>query len=133
MISFKSPDELTTKLPPDHPAQPIIEDLAKKLLVTTASMVRPYDPEADGWLVLVEEIDIDRPLTEIWADDAYRLIDIPFEGTTLQKGMYVSVFLASNQFGLVFVIPDEEWLPDELRNVLEDNLVPSPDTSTNQP
>ena len=58
MIQFKSIYDLT-KLPPDDPAYSIIEDLAKKLLVTTESMIRPYDPEADGWLVLVEEADAD--------------------------------------------------------------------------
>jgi uncharacterized protein YhdP len=103
------------------------------LLITDESMTRPYDPEADGWIVLIEESDATRQLTEIWGDDAYRLIDIPWEGVTRQDGFYVAIFLANNDFGLVFVIPDEDWLPDELRNVLEANLVPSPNKSTNQP
>ncbi len=128
MISFKSFDDLS-KLSSDDPAHPIIEDLAKKLLVTTESMARPYDPDVDGWIVLIEENDVDRPLTEIWGEDAYRLIDIPFEGTTLQgttrqNGVFLGVFLANNQFGLVFVIPDEDWLPHSLRRVLCENLVP---------
>ena len=124
MISFKSLEDLS-KLQPEDPAHLIIEDLAHKLLVTTKSMDRPYDPEADGWIVLIEGSDIDRPLTEIWGDDAYRLIDVPWEGVTRQDRFYVAVFLANNQFGLVFVIPDEPWLPVELRNALEANLVPT--------
>ena len=47
MITFKSLDDLS-KLSPDHPAYPVIKDLAQRLLVTTESMPRPYDPEADG-------------------------------------------------------------------------------------
>ena len=129
MIQFKSISDLS-KLSSNDPAYPVIKDLAHRLLVTTASMARPFDPEAAGWILLIAEQDADRPLTEIWGDDAYSLIDIPIEGTTLQKGMYVSVFLANNQFGLVFVIPDEEWLPVELRKVLDDNLVPTPTNST---
>ena len=125
---FKCLDDLS-KLPPDDPAFPIIEDLAQRLFVTTESMARPYDPDVDGWIVLIEESDVDRPLTEIWGEDAYRLIEIPFEGTTLQgttrqNSMFLGVFLANNQFGLVFVIPDEDWLPDGLRRVLCENLVP---------
>jgi len=133
MIQFKSISDLTTKLPLGDSAHLIIENLAHKLLVTTESMARPYDPEADGWIVLIEPEDIDRPLTEIWGVDAYRLIDIPWEGVSWQDGFYVAVFLANNDFGLVFVIPDEQWLPTELRNVLEDNLVPQPETPTDKP
>ena len=129
MISFKSLNGLS-KLPPDDPTYPIIEELARKLLVTTGSMDRLHDPAADGWLALVEEADVERPLTEIWGEDAYSLIDTPWEGVTRQDGFYVAVFLANNQFGLVFIIPDEPWLPDELRKVLDDNLVPAPDKST---
>ncbi len=131
MIQFKSISDLS-KLPPDHPAHPIIEHLAHKLLVNTDSMARPHDPDADGWLVLIEEsdADVDRPLTEIWGDDAYSLFQVPWEGVTRQDGMYIAVFLANNDFGLVFVIPDEDWLPDELVEVLEDNLVPAPKNST---
>jgi hypothetical protein len=93
-------------------------------------MTRPYDPEAEGWIVLIEENDVARPLTEIWGDDAYSLIDTPWEGVSRHDDFYIAVFLANNEFGLVFVIPDDDWLPDELRKVFEDNLVPQPETPT---
>jgi len=130
MITFKLPDDLS-RLSPDNPAYPIIKDLSERLLTTAETMERPYDPEADGYLVHIEEGDIDRPLTEIWGDDAYRLIDVPWEGVTRQDGFYIAIFLANNDFGLVFLIPDEDWVPAELRNVLEDNLIPTPENSTN--
>lgn len=129
MISFKSVSDLS-KLPSDDPAFSIIEDLANRLLVTTESMTRPFDSDAQGWIVLIEETDVDRPLTEIWEDDAYSLLDVPWEGVTWQDDFYVTVFLANNEFGLVFVIPDADWLPAELRDVLEDNLVPQSETPT---
>jgi hypothetical protein len=134
MISFKSLDDLS-KLSSDDPAHPVIEDLAHKLLVTTQSMDRPYDPEADGYLVLVEETDAGRVLNEIWDD--FTLLNAAWEGVTKQGAeqgnFYIAIFIGAGDFGLVFVIPDEAWLPDELRDVLEDNLLPSPDKSTNQP
>jgi len=123
VITFKSVSDLS-KLHPVNPAYPIIKDLSKKLLTTAESMDRPYDPEADGYLVLIEEGDIDRPLNEIWGKSAYRLIDVPWEGVTRQDGFFTAIFLANNDFGLVFVIPDADWLPDALAEVLEDNLVP---------
>ena len=123
VISFKSVSDLS-KLHPDNPAYPIIKDLSERLL-TAETMERPYDPEADGYIVgQIDPEDIGRPLTEIWGDDAYSLIDVPWEGVTRQDGFYIAIFLANNDFGLVFVIPDEDWLPDELVEVLEDNLVP---------
>ena len=125
MITFKSLDDLS-KLPPDHPAYLIIDDLAKKLLVTTESMARPYDYAALGYLVLVEEADADRALNDIWDD--FTLLNAAWEGisklTSNQHNFYISIFIGAGDFGLVFAIPDEAWLPDELRKVLEDNLVP---------
>ena len=123
MISFKSVSDLS-KLPPDHPSYTVIEDLAHKLLVTTPSMARPYDPEADGWIVLIEESDVDRPLTEIWGDDAYRFIDIPWEGITRDESgeFFICIFLANNQWGLVAILPDEDWLYGELRDCIECHL-----------
>ena len=131
MITFESVSDLS-KLPPDDPAFPIIKDLSEKLLTTAHTMDRPYDPDADGYLVLIEEQDIARPLTEIWSEDAYRLTDIPWEGVGAQDGFYIAIFLANNEFGLVFVIPDADWLSDELIDVLEDNLVPMTETLSGQ-
>ena len=130
MIAIKSLDDLQLKLLPDESAYSIIEDLANRLLITDDPVSRPYDPGAEDWIVLITEHDLTRPLTEIWGDDAYRLIDIPWEGVSRQDGFYIAIFLANNEFGLVFVIPDEDWLPDEPRKVFEDNLVPQPETPT---
>jgi len=116
MISFKSLDDLS-KLSSGDPAYPIIKDLSERLLTTAESMDQPYDPEADGYLVLLDQDSIDRPLTEIWGDDAYRLIDVPWEGVTRDESgeFFICVFLANNQWGLVAILPDRDWLYGELR------------------
>jgi len=130
VITFKSVSDLT-KLPPDDPAHPIIEELAQRLLTTTESMARPYDPEADGFLVLIEEADADQVLNEIW--DGFTLLDALWEGVTKQVSkqysFYIAIFIGAGDFGLVFVIPCA-GLPDALVEVLEDNLIPSPENST---
>ena len=116
MLKFTSEADLL-RLNPAHSALPIITDLINRLI----KQGYPYDPENDGYIVLVEEGDIDRPLTEIWSDDAYCLIDVPWEGITKdESGKYfIAIFLANNQYGLVFVIPDADWIYGELRECIE--------------
>jgi len=88
-----------------------------------------YDPNADGWIVLIEEGDTGRVLDEIWDD--WTLLDVPWEGITREGDFFLAVFLANNQFGICFVIPDEPWINGELRQVIEENLGPLMATRTN--
>ena len=50
-----------------------------------------------------------------------------WEGVHKQGEFFIAVWLANDQFGIVFVIPDASWINGELRTVLEDNLVPMAD------
>ena len=81
---------------------------------------REYCPEEDGYLVLIEPGDIDRVLDDL--DVPYRLAEMPFEVVSKVDGHWHAFYLANNQFGLSFLIPDAEWLPDDLRRHLEENL-----------
>ena len=81
-----------------------------------------YRPEDDGYLVLIEPGDVDRVLSDL--DMPYRLSEAPFEGVTVVDGCFHAVYLANNQFALGFLIPDEAWLPGELRRALEAHLDP---------
>jgi hypothetical protein len=118
MIQFKYETDLH-KLDIDNPAYPVIENFIYRLIVTADTEQHPYNPDNDGFIILVEKGDIDRPLTEIWKDGDWGLSDIPFEGITRQGGFYVAVYVPNNQFGLVFIIPDEDWLTDEMHTLFE--------------
>ena len=59
-------------------------------------------------------------LDEIWDD--WRLVDVPGEGITKQDGFFWAVFLANNEFGIVFVIPDADWVNGDLREIIEYHL-----------
>jgi hypothetical protein len=72
--------------------------------------------------VLVQEDDLGSESQDVWSERA--LVELLWEGVHREGDHYIAVYLPNNQFGLVFVIPDEDWLGDELREVLEDNLVP---------
>lgn len=116
MKQFKSVEDLE-QLSPDDPAYPIVAELVQRLIADYQAEGYPYDPEADGWIVLIDEGDADRVLTEIWDD--WRLVDVWWEGISRRGGHYLGIYLANNQFGLCFVIPDAHWVNGELREVLE--------------
>ena len=121
MLLFKSHDDLQ-KLPTSNPAYPIIEDLVKRLIVDFIKEGNLYIPDDHGYIALVEEQDKDRVLTEIWEEGT--LLTIPWEGITLRDDFFQAVYLANNEFGIVFVIPDAEWVNGKLREVIEYHLDP---------
>ena len=52
-----------------------------------------------------------------------------WEGITLRDGFFLAIYLANNEYGLSFVIPDEEWVDGELREMIgyfNDLYDPSP-------
>ena len=114
MITFKSNDDLQ-KLPSPNP---VVEELVERLINIYGDT---YDPEGSGYVVLVEPEDADRVLDEILD---YRLIDIPWEGIIRRDDQFIAIFLANNEFGICFVIPDADWVQGELRDVIEYNLDP---------
>ena len=119
MLQFKSKEDLQ-QLSPDDPAFPLIADFIQKLIVDYEADGFGYDPEADGWICLIEESDANRPITEIWDD--WTLLDVPWEGITKQDDFWILVFLANNDLGFLFFIPDEPWVNGDLRHVIEENL-----------
>lgn len=123
MITFKSQNDLH-KLLPSNPAYPIIEELIQRLIVDIVNEGHRYIPEDHGWINLIEPVDVqsNRVLTEIWPD--WTLLDIPWEGITLRDGFFQGIFLADNEKGFVFLIPDAPWINGKLREIIEENLDP---------
>jgi len=123
MITFKSPEDLS-KLPENHPAHATIKELIEQLITAYSPIGRAYDAEDDGYIILVEPEDIDRELDELW--DGCTLLNIPWEGIMKQGDFYIAIYLANNEYGLTFVIPDADWVDGELREMIEDILDPLP-------
>ena len=103
MITFKSTQDLN-KLHSNNPAHPIIRELIDQLIKAYTWEGHPYIAEDYGYIILIEPGDTDRVLDEIWDD--WTLLDIPWEGIMLRDGFFIAIFLANNEYGLVFVIPD---------------------------
>ena len=117
MKIIKSRTDLT-QIPRTDSAYPIMDDLVRCLI----DNYPPYNPEADGFLALIEEGDTEGPLIGIWDD--WTLLDIPWEGVMQEGDFFKAIFLANNEFGIIFLIPDKEWVNGELRETLEYHLDP---------
>ena len=79
-----------------------------------------YDPEEDGYVVLIEQDDVDRVLADLCLP--YRLHEVPFEAVHMAEGHFCGIYLANNQFAITFLIPDAEWLTADVRRHLENLL-----------
>ena len=122
MLEFKCKDDLQ-QLDTSNPSFPIVEDLVRRLIVDYAADGWDYSPESDGFVVLWEEADGNRPVHEIW-DDNTRLTDLLWEGWTQQDDHFIGVYLANNEWGLCVIVPDEPWIDPQLRQCIEDTLDP---------
>ena len=123
MFTFKSPEDIS-KLPENHSARATVEELIQQLITAYSPSGRSYDPEDDGYIILIEPEDAYRELDELW--EGCTLLSIPWEGIMLRDGYYTAIYLANNEYGLTFVIPDADWVTGELRELIEDILDPLP-------
>jgi hypothetical protein len=129
MITFKSPEDLN-KLSPDDPAHATVKELIEQLITAYTQPGETYSAEDDGYIILIEPEDADRTLDELW--DGCSLLSVPWEGVFLQGDFFIAIYLANNEYGLTFVIPDADWVTGELREFIEDILDPLPtDTQEN--
>ena len=81
----------------------------------------PAEEGLDGYVVLVETEDLKKPLDlpELKGEWA----SIRWEGVTRRDGHFHAVYLTNNEFAIELLIPDEEWLPQELRLRINEHLI----------
>ena len=77
----------------------------------------------EGYVVLVEKNDIQKPLDlpELKGDWVH--IISRCEGAVLRGGLFHLVYLTNNEFAIEFLIPDEAWMPEELRKRINEHLI----------
>ena len=120
MKTFKSLPDLEQLR--NHAAYAPLHATVQSLFLSIVADCPEYRPEDDGYLVLIEPGDTVRILDDL--DVPYRMSEVPFEGVTVIDGCFHAVYLANNQFGLDFLIPDEDWLPGDVRRHLVAQLDP---------
>ena len=106
MMTFKSSADLS-RLQQTDPARPIIAKLADGLFSDT-------DPIT---ITLMQPDDADHPLAELCNAE-----DVSLEGIVQQQGMFLVVLQTDYGYGIIFVVPNAEWLGGELRGCIEQNL-----------
>jgi hypothetical protein len=126
MIIFKSPTCLS-RLSPRNPSHAIMKKLIDRTIQQSSRSKHHWVFDRDGGFILLQPEDMSLTLTE-W-HPGKTLSTIPLEGVHVEDGHYVGVTLLNNQASIVWIIPDALWLPSEVRNALEDNLVPSIDNT----
>ena len=81
-----------------------------------------YRPQNDGYVAILGSSDIDRVLSDL--DIPWRLSEVPFEGVTMINEYFHCLYIPNNQFTLSILVPDEEWLPCDVRCHLKAHLDP---------
>jgi hypothetical protein len=118
MKTFKSiPDVEQLR---NHGAYAPLHATVKELVSTMIADYPEYVPEDDGYLVLIEPQDTARVLDDL--DMPWRLSEVPFEAVTVFDGLFHAVYLPNNQFALSLLVPNEEWLPEDVRRHLEAHI-----------
>jgi hypothetical protein len=111
-----------------RPTYPTVKELVDRLITAYTEPGQPYNWQDYGYVILIEESDVNGTLDEV--REGCRLVDIPWEGIMLRDGFFIAIYLANNEYGLIFVIPDALWVNGDLRRLIEGTLDPLP---VNQP
>jgi len=71
-----------------------------------------YDPEDDGYLIVIEGGEHD---AEVVAEVGYSLREALYEGGSYESGCFVTATLHNNQFGISWVVVDSPELDPAIR------------------
>ena len=117
MLTFKAEADLH-QLDCKDPAYAVIKELIDVLIKPLTPDSGTYDFNGYGYLVLVEEGDLDGVIDLPEIDCAFE--DVLWEGASMRDGFYYAIYLANDEFGIGFVIPDADWLKLEHRTLLDE-------------
>ena len=106
MMTFQSSADLS-RLQQTDPARPVITKLANGLFSET-------DPVT---IALMQPDDTDPHLTDMCSAE-----DVTLEGIIERGGLFLIALKTEYGYGVIFVIPNEDWLNGSLRLCIEENL-----------
>jgi len=106
MMVFNSSADLL-RLQETDPARPVINKLANGLFTDTQPVT----------VALMEPHDIGHPLAQLSNAE-----DVTLEGIIERENMFLIVLETDYGFGIILVVPNEDWLSGELYQCIEENL-----------
>jgi hypothetical protein len=98
-----------------------MKELVELLIDAYDTPEKPYDWKAGGYLVLIEEGDVDRVLHEL-PEVNCDLLSVYWEGASWWHGFYYAIFLRDNEFGIGFLLPNAPWVKGRLRELLDEMI-----------
>ena len=99
----------------DHPLHDTVKEIISPYIDDPS-----YRPQDDGYVALLEPGDVDRVLSDL--DMPWRLSEVPLEAVTMVKQCLHCLYIPNNQFALSILVPDENWLPKDVRQHLEAHI-----------
>ena len=84
----------------------------KNLIDAYAKHGETYDPEDDGYVIVIEGGESD---AEVEAEVGYNLREALYEGGLYEHGCFVTCTLHNNQFGISWVVIDSPKLDPAIR------------------
>ncbi|RII25151.1 MAG: hypothetical protein CXR31_14775 [Geobacter sp.] len=110
MLAFRSMEDIPKARLPTHLVSPV----TKLMRGIYAAHGAGYQPDDDGYVILVTPTDTDKSLAERLGT---RWNESCFEGVSYDKAsrLYHAVILRNNQFTLSILVPDEPWLDQAIR------------------
>lgn len=93
------------------PVHDVVHRVVKGFIDALAEYGQVYDPEDDGYTLLIEGGDD----AEVAAEIGYPIGDALFEGVTHEDGAFVGCVLHNNQFGFSLIFIDSPLLDPVLR------------------
>ncbi len=106
MMTLSSSSDLS-RLHQTDPVHPVITKLADGLFSESQPVT----------ITLMQPDDTDPPLAELCNAE-----DVTLEGIIERENNFLVVLQTDYGYGIVLVIPDEDWLSGELRLCIEQNL-----------
>jgi len=97
-----------------HPQDPAFEVVRKQLEHMSDMYPR------NGFLTLIEKTDMGEPI--VLPERTLNLASVGWEGVTKRGGHYHAVLLLDNEYALEFLVPDSDWLKDDIRKNLKEHM-----------
>ena len=113
MITFKTASDLEQLR--NHPLHATVKEIISPYIDDP-----DYRPQDDGYVALLESGDVNRVLSDL--DMPWRLSEVPFEAVTVVNQCLHCLYIPNNQFALSIMVPDAEWLPNDVRQHLEAHI-----------
>ena len=114
MIHLRSLEEARASPVPEG-VRGLVVARAEELAAELEAMGRPWQPEEDGWFVVLEPGEEARPLEGLGWGMVLREVLLEFVEHDAAAGCFWGVYIPTNSWGVTIVVPDAPGLDPAVR------------------